>query len=474
MSDLVYEKKYVGNGETLAFAAAGGGQNFCYALVTNYLMYYYINVFHINPKIVGIMLLVVGIWDIINNPLAGIIIDKTRTKQGKMIPYLRWLMLPLAMFTILLFSGPQLLGDLSSNTALKTVYMIITYLGWEFCYTFTDVSYWGLSSAISPNPNDRTRVLTVSNVIINIMAAIPQILVPIFLDYAELSQKNNLDLSKAFFVMGLFGGIIGVGLFSLSGLFVKERIEQSKETPSIKESLLQFIKNPVLRIVISANLLYSLSGIGAVFSTYYFIDVLGYASLSVVSQIPLAIFSFVSYSLIEPIKKKLNNKQIMIVTFICLGALQLVIYLIGTKFYSNLKIMIPLIMFYQAIFGLFSGFLGIIPNEMLGEATDYAEWTTGKRNEGVSFSLKIATTKIQGTITQSFSAMLLSAIGYVTSSNATRVIQPDDVKQSLWMMFYLVPAIITIVCSIPFFFYPLVGEKKRQMYLDLKERRKTL
>ena len=147
------------------------------------------------------------------------------------------------------------------------------------------------------------------------------------------------------------------------------------------------------------------------------------------------------------------------------------IYLIGIKFYGRAKIMLPLIMIYNTVLGMCSGFLGVIPNEMLGEATDYTEWTTGKRNEGVNFSLKITTTKINGTITQSFGAVLLSLIGYITAADTARVIQPDSVKQSIWMIFYLVPAIITLISSIPYFFYPLTGEKRKQMYVELNERR---
>lgn len=84
--ELHEEKRLVGKGEIAAYSLAGGGQNFCYALVTGYLMYYYINVFGIHPQIVSIMLLLEGIWDIVNNPLAGFLIDRTRTKWGKMVP----------------------------------------------------------------------------------------------------------------------------------------------------------------------------------------------------------------------------------------------------------------------------------------------------------------------------------------------------------------------------------------------------
>ncbi len=457
---------YVKPKEKFAFAISGGGQNFCYALVTNYLMYYYINVLNINAKTVGLMLLVAGIWDIVNNPLAGIIIDKTRTKHGKMVPYIRWFSAPLALFTVLLFSGNYILGDASF---FKIFYMVLTYFGWEICYTFTDVAYWGISSVISPDSEERTRILTSSNLVLGIMSVIPQVLVPVFMDLSNFG--GSFDLSQMFFVMGLIGGIFGIGLFSLSGYCVKERIEQSQEMPSIKESLFQLVKNPILRTVITANLLYSISGIGVVFSKYYFIDVLGLASFSVISQIPYFVFGFVSFALIKPLKKRLTGKQLMIMTFLGLGFLQLFIYFAGTRFYGNAKIMLPLIMIYYGVYGLFSSLLSVIPTELLGDATDYSEWTTGKRNEGVSFSLKITTTKIQGTITQSFSAILLSMIGYLTSSDSSRVLQPESVKQNLWMMYFLVPAVITIICAVPYFFYPMTEEKRKQMQKELNEKR---
>ena len=117
--ELHEEKRLVGKGEIAAYSLAGGGQNFCYALVTGYLMYYYINVFGIHPQIVSIMLLLEGIWDIVNNPLAGFLIDRTRTKWGKMVPYLRTLSLPLAACTVLLFSGPLLLREASPTRRQK-------------------------------------------------------------------------------------------------------------------------------------------------------------------------------------------------------------------------------------------------------------------------------------------------------------------------------------------------------------------
>lgn len=122
-----YTEKHIKNREIAAYAVAGGGQNFCYALITGYILYFYVNVFGVDSRVVGIMLLAEGIWDIVNNPLAGILIDRTRTKHGKMIPYLRWGTAPLTVLTMLLFTGPFIIHDASPFSPAKIAYMFLTY-----------------------------------------------------------------------------------------------------------------------------------------------------------------------------------------------------------------------------------------------------------------------------------------------------------------------------------------------------------
>lgn len=464
------ENRLVGKGEIAAYSAAGGGQNFNYALVTGYLMYYYINVFHIDPRFVSAMLFLEGIWDIINNPLAGVLIDRTRTKRGKMVPYLRTLTLPLALCTVLMFSGPFLIRDASPKAPSKIAFMFLTYFLWELCYTITDVSYWGLSAAISPNPEDRQRVMTSVNVLINICSAIPYILVPVLMDYAVLPDAK-ISLPNVFFLFGLIGGVVGIGLFSLAGFCVKERVEQSQNRPSLRESAGELIHNSAMRAIVLSGLTISLSGIGYAFMNYYFIDVLGHASLSVLSQIPSAITWMFSYALLPVIRKHLDNRKFMLFCQCGFGAVWLIIYLIGIKYYARPMIIVPVIMIGQFLFGLISAPCNIVVNEMMAEATDYSEWRTGKRNEGVGFSMKITTQKISNTVIQSISALLLSAIGYVTQEGNARVQQTVAVQKRIWTIYTLVPAVVYLLSALPYVTYDLVGEKRETVLRELNERR---
>ncbi|MEG2117316.1 MAG: MFS transporter, partial [Clostridia bacterium] len=84
MSEKLDEKRYVGAKEIRMYGIANGGQVFGYNLVTSYLSFFFVTVFGIDPKIVSIMFVAVGIWDTLNDPLMGSIIDKTRTRFGKL------------------------------------------------------------------------------------------------------------------------------------------------------------------------------------------------------------------------------------------------------------------------------------------------------------------------------------------------------------------------------------------------------
>lgn len=460
----------VGRGEIAAYGIAGGGQNLAYGLITGYLMYYCVNVFHIDPRVVGLMLFVEGVWDVVNNPLAGMVIDRTRSRHGKMLPYLRWCIAPLAVFTVLLFAGPYLIRDTSSFSPAKIAFMFLSYFAWEIFYTITDVAYWGLSAAISPDAKERRRVMTFNNAAVNVGSSLPFVVVPFLLDYAA-TDGAVFDMRAVFMLLGVVAGVVGIGLFSLAGFFVHERVEQSQEGSSFRESLHELLHNPGLRLIILSGLIRSLSGVSSVFMTYYFIDVLGYASLSVLVNIPTVITWAFSYALLKPIRRRFDARQFTIFGAVLTGAIWFAVFLIGLRFYRSVPVMVPVLMVANGLFGLINAPVNIVQNEMLADTTDYSEWTTGKRSEGVSFSLRIATTKIGSTVVQAFGSVLLSMIGYVTLADEARVVQSDAVQFRIFVLFALVPGVFYLLSAVPLIFYDLVGEKLERMRRELNVRR---
>lgn len=461
----------VKNGEIAAYSAAGVGQNICYALVTGYLMYFYINVFRIDPRAVGLMLFIEGIWDIVNNPLCGMVIDRTRTKWGKMLPFLRGGTAPLALFTVLLFAGPYIIKDPSPMSPAKIAYMFVTYLLWELFYSITDVAYWGLSAAVSPLEADRRRVMTAVNAAVSVGNALPAFTVPLLLDYSA-ANGEKISASALFLLLGLAAGVGGIGLFSLSGFCVKERVAQSKEGAHFRESFRELSRNRGLRIIVLSGLVRSLSGVSGVFMTYYFIDVLGYAGFSVLAQIPSVLTWALSYALLPAIRRRFSARKIALGSNFLYGGIWLITFLIGLKYYRSAAVMLPVLMVGAGVMGLINAPSEIVLNEMLADASDYTEWKTGKRSEGISFSLRITTVKIGGTVVQAAASGLLWLIGYATSPDSARMPQSDAVQFRIFLILALVPAIMYILSAVPYFFYDLTGEKRQQMRDELEKRRR--
>lgn len=468
MKNPYENEQFLRTKERLIYGISNGGQVIGYSLVSSYLMYYYVNIFAIDAGIVSIIFLIGGIWDIINNPLIGTFIDRKNNSNGKLTRLIRIFTPFQAVATILIFMGPVFIKSSSDHSPAKIIYLLITYFLWEFFYSVTDVSFGGLAAVISPNPIERQKAISTASICVQLSGSFVFLLIPMILDLSK-SGRLGISLTKVFMGIGIIAGIVGVGLFALSGYYVKERIIQRKAVQPVKELLSGLASNKPLILLLLSNLILSFSGIGEAFSTYYYFDVLGYASLSIIANTPAFIISLFSYSLIKTAKKRFNNKTIIIGSNLTVGAFQLVLFFIGLHHFQNIKIMLPAIILCNCITGLFGGIFNTLPTEMLTEAADYAEWKMGVRMEGIAFSLKNSVVKVYGTLAQGLAALLLSLIGYVSSEQL--IVQNNTVQRRIWIIFSLTPAVIRILCTLPICFYDIVGEKRKQMFNELKQLR---
>ena len=462
-------RRYVGWKESLVFGLANGGQNVSLHVITFFLNYFFINVFNINSSIVAIMLLVEGIWDTINDPLMGAVIDRTRTRWGKLRPFLLGVPVPLALTTVALFAGPLLIANPSQNAVSKVVYMVATYFLWETLFTVADISFWSMSAAISPNPGDRTKAITSARFLAGVFGGFANATVPVLLDLSN--KTGGIDIKKAFLGIGIMTGIAGMGIFSLAGFKVKERVAQSDEEPSIRECLECIVKNPPLRYIIFKDFIGALGNVGGAFTTYFYLDVLGSASYSIAVGLVSAITDPISYLLIPAVKKKLDNKQITIYAQIFTSILNAGAYFIGIRRKSNVRFMVVLMIIKFGIEALANGVTAVIPTEMIAETVDYMEWKTGMRPEGINFSVLSFFRKLSSVAARALGAFLLKPIGYQTSAANAVVPQSERTKQGIWFMFMAFPVIFRLLSLLPMFFYDLVGAKRETMLAQLAARR---
>lgn len=470
MAEKENEKRYVGVKENLAYGFANAGQVFGYNL-NEYLSIFFQKVFGIPATAVSKMILFLGIWDTVNDPLMGALIDKTRTRYGKLRPYLLIIPLPLAVATVMLWSGALFMQDVKS-TAAKIAYMYISYFIWELLYTLGDVPFWGMSSAISPLPSDRTRAISTARFISSIIGGLSTTILVLLMDGSE-NDIIPLSLPQVFCLISLIAACMIVCLFSLAGTQCHERVVQTVKDPSVLAGFKVLIKNKPLLMIVIGNVLSTLISVAGQFKTYYYAEVINLNSLNLIITLPGTIFGFVTYLLIPKLKKRLDNKQIVFLNGIVRAVVSVFVFLIGMNHYADLKVVVPLLLVQNFIFSFFNTINMVIPTEMIADTIDYMEWKTGERNEGVSFSVLTFVSKLTGSVASSICTFILPIIGltYETSGSETITVKGDNTDLWIWAFFTLIPYIVGLVSLLPYFFYDLNGKKLEQVREEIQVRR---
>ena len=149
-------KEYISKKEGGNFVLGLCGQNLVYSLIGGQFFTYFMTDIALFPAIiVSVLLIVMKVWDGVNDPVVGSFIDRHTFKNGeKLRPFLKYTPLPVGIATVLLF----LVFSTNENLLwLRVSYFIIMYICWDLAYTVQDVSIWGITAMVSPNSNERDR-----------------------------------------------------------------------------------------------------------------------------------------------------------------------------------------------------------------------------------------------------------------------------------------------------------------------------
>src|SRR4030042_2381099 len=136
--------------EKVGYSLGDMASNLFFQTFILFITIFYTDVFGISAKAVGTMFLITKIWDAINDPMMGMIADRTNTRWGKFRPWLLWFAIPFGVIGVLTFTTPNL-----SPTG-KLIYAYITYTLLMMLYTIINVPYSALMGVITPNSDERT------------------------------------------------------------------------------------------------------------------------------------------------------------------------------------------------------------------------------------------------------------------------------------------------------------------------------
>lgn len=453
--------------EALSYSLAGLGQNLICGLVGSYISYYFTNGLLLAPITVGLIMLFVRVFDALNDPIMGSIVDRTRTKYGKCRPYLLWTPLPIAVFTVLLFI------PMKPDTVATTIIMTAIYLVWSVIYTIVDVPYWGLATAMTSDTNQRGTILTVARIFCTVGAGIISLLVPNIsnawikpftnADGAIISGNESLAamaLRQNYWWLAIIIAAVALPTFFVGFKNTKERFYSDEAPRSLKENLALLFKNkPLLLIILSGilgggKMLYMYSGI--YIAQYNLaemgVSVLGMHGTGLFTLITMAVVpgGLIASVLVPWCTRKFGKKNTFIWSHIFGGVVLFVMFLFGWK--TNVGLLVNLIGL--VFLGIPQGFGNIITYAMIADTVDYLEWKEGTRAEGICFAMQTFINKIGMAIGAAVACFGLGWAGIDAKSAMTYTIA-GNVKglDLLFLISTLVPAISMIACAIPLFFY---------------------
>lgn len=455
--------------EKWMYGVAGLGQNIIYIVVGSFLMFFLTDVYGINPMATGTMMMIARIWDAMNDPIMGFVADGTRTRWGKLRPYILLSLLPMCLFTILMFLGPEF-----GSPALKLVWCYATYFFWDIAYTMSDIPFWGLSAAMTTDTTERTKLLTMTRVLTMIGMAVGIVGIPILIgalggattpeEAARISRAQN---KAAYTWMAVIASVVGCALFSMAFFGTKERVTLPEERTSFKKSVRTIAKNAPLMLVLLASVLgfgKQMTGVAGMYiAMWVFGNTAYYALLGGIMMLG----TIIAIAITPLFLKRMSKKRLFIGSAIAGVVINLALYFVGIAISGGTMQIQRAGDIYLAMAFLFGGslaggFFTILQTTMIADSVDYLEWKTGVRAEGLCFSGQTFVTKIVSAICTFVFGIILSGSGYITTGAAS---QPHAALVGIFQCATLWPALGCALSVIPILWYTL-DDKTQKRYAD--------
>lgn len=422
---------------------------------------------------ISAVFLVAGIVGAVCELVIGYLVDNTRTKLGKVKPWIGFGVVPLAVIALLVFVAPN-----TDNQTLAIVWMFVIYsLYTAFsCAVESPANCFG--SLCSPNPSERSTAISIASFLRSVgqSGGMVVILVVGLIMKAVMGQQQyknaeaqGLDLLISTAVCAL-GIILFVMIFFTNNT---ERVPFTQEKVSLKDAVKVVFMHKNLLMVSLTKLAGFGRGVYGTVSLYIAIYLLGSKDLKLALLLPMGIGTAVGTLLVNFVLKKFSTKKTYIM-FCIYGASSLaILFLVSKGIGFNDGLIIPFLIL-NFFCGLQHGNTNVTPNIMIADCVDEIEYKTGKRQEGLAYAGYGLFSKVASAFTKALGPWLLYTwSGYLasTDANVAYAAQSDETLNKILMIYTIIPAIFVVLQAIPVLFYDMVGDKKEKITRELIERR---
>ncbi len=460
--------------ETLSYGLGRGAQGMSTSTMSSSAINYFLtNLMSINPITIANVRFWTGVWDAINDPVMGIMVDKTRTKDGKMRPYIKIAPFICAFFTAMLFFNQS-----SFPPWLRLVFAIVALVGWDMSYTAFDIPMGALAFSITPSGVERTKLYGISGIMRAVSAAITGAIVPIALTIPYFKTQTGRAYTAAAIVA--FFGII---LFSRPAYYnTRERADHSEDSPTAMQCVRLLLMNRPLFMLFLANLAFLLVTAQSATQMYFAIDLVGDSKFFLFLQIALAPAPILAGIIVPWVVQKLGPradfKKLYIYSCLTAASMHLLLFITCARPLMALEtgqtpslLIIIFCMLFTGLAAFPLEFKNLLGKEMEAETVDYVEWKSGERVEGIMLSLMSFTGKLTNSVSSTIALAILGFAAYATHENAIPVAQTPKAKFALLSLQTLVPLAGYLLMMIPILFYNISRKDHDKMMEEILQRR---
>lgn len=459
-------KKYMSFKEIAAYSLGLFGFQAIVGFLNSYQAEFYHAQMAANLAVVGVLLLVVKTVSAVFDPIVGNMIERGRSPKGKLRPFIAYSLLPLLVMTVVVFIRVPLTG------AALYAYIFVTFLLWSMAMTMGDVPSQAIASVLTPDPTERTNVISIANTFKQVGFSAAAVLVPVVCLIVPGGSKvfgipeGGKDApisSREYLAVAVLVAVLGCLLFSLIYFQNRERVVYSSETMSFREMFASLRENKPLMLVIISYFLGAGRQMAMAIQVQASNALLGSENYVLALGLSTAVGTMISMALTPTLIKKLGEKA----AFIALSVYGFVVSILAFLVYAFVTDNMIVMLVFLFLTGLQFGAVTLMPMIMVSDCVDSEEYRTGKRREGAAFSVLTLTIKVCLAVGAALGLILVQASGY--QAEAAQVTR--HTKNVIYFAYVALPGIFSLLSVFPILKYDVTGENKKRISEALRLRR---
>lgn len=439
--------------EKIGYGLGDTASHFVWDMVGFWILIFYTDTFGISAAAAGTIMLIARIWDMISDPIMGIIADRTTTRWGKFRPYLLWMALPYSLLAVLTFTTPNL------GSTGKVIYAGVTYFLLMTVFTAINLPYSSLGAVMTSDSYERAGL----NSYRFVFAFIGQFIVTgTALTLALYFGKG--DNAKGYQYTLILFSIISFFLFMIAFKSTKERVQPPKEQKqNLKEDLRNLFKNKPWVILFFVGIIsFVMFAMQNLTIAYYFKYYIGKAENVQLFNVVGTLALIIGIPFSKPLAKRFGKRNVFLASSLISGMFFILLYLPSANNITSIYVLniLAKITYAPSVPLLWT---------MIADTADYSEWKNGRRSTGLVFSAATFAQKAGWGIGGALAGWILAIYKFIPNA-----VQTDSALHGIKLMISVFPGILYMSCAILLFFYSIDHKTCIIMQKDLEARRENL